>query len=51
MRSTPPHPSFAQRAAVARDVVLVILGAGVVLVGLWTVVSRLAAVVLVCCWR
>ncbi len=47
MRPTAPRPSFAERAAVARDVVLVVLGAGVVLVGLWTVVSRLAAVVLV----
>ncbi len=49
MRSTPPRSSspFADRIAVARDVVLVVLGAGVVLVGLWGVVSRLAAVALV----
>jgi predicted PurR-regulated permease PerM len=43
----PGPPSFGDRVAVIRDVVLVIIGTGVILMGAWAVVSRLAAVAVV----
>jgi predicted PurR-regulated permease PerM len=42
-----PPGGFREQLAIARDIVLVIIGAGVVLVAMWAVLSRLADVVLV----
>lgn len=42
-----PGRSFRERLAVARDIILVLVGAGVVLVAIWAVLSRIADVVLV----
>ncbi|MCL5967443.1 MAG: AI-2E family transporter [Firmicutes bacterium] len=47
MPGVQPPRSFREKVAFARDVVLVLLGAGVIVVAIWSVLSRVGDVVLV----
>jgi predicted PurR-regulated permease PerM len=47
MADMKPPRSFREQIGIARDVVLVLIGAGVILVAVWTVLSRVGDVVLV----